>query len=176
MLEHPNVPRTTNQITPTHKTPNISDDCPTSANPTTGNGSISSNIGEEWSNSISLNKMLPFKPGPILLDTRNPTEKSKIIDPHILRKMHPAQMLLKDQLQGDTGANCGAINDISILWYDNAKKNASAFEMANNKKRISKVKETFPEAFTDNMTEEEQQFTLCKLARVWQQDSDSDAE
>jgi hypothetical protein len=48
---------------------------------------------------------------------------------------------------------------------DNAKKNASAFEMANNKKRISKVKETFPEAFTDNMIEEEQQFTLCKFAR-----------
>jgi hypothetical protein len=59
---------------------------------------------------------------------------------------------------------------------DNAKKNASAFEMANNKKRISKVKETFPEAFTDNMREEEQQFTLCKLARVWQQDSDSDSD
>jgi hypothetical protein len=26
-------------------------------------------------------------------------------------------MLLKDQLQGDTGANCGATNDVSILWY-----------------------------------------------------------
>jgi hypothetical protein len=48
--------------------------------------------------------------------------------------------------------------------------------MANNKKRISKVKETFPEAFTDNMTEGEQQFTLGKLARVWQQDLDSDSE
>jgi hypothetical protein len=48
--------------------------------------------------------------------------------------------------------------------------------MANKKKRISKVKETFPEAFTDNMIEEEQQFTLCKLAGVWQQDSDLDAE
>ena len=88
-----------------------------SANPTTDDDSISSNIDEEWSNSISLNKMLPFEPGPILLDTRNPTEKSKIIDPHIIRKMHPARMLLKDQLQGDTGANCGATNDVSILWY-----------------------------------------------------------
>jgi hypothetical protein len=61
--------------------------------------------------------MLPFEPGPILRDTSNPTEKSKIIDPHIIRKMHPARMLLKDQLQGDTGANCGATNDVSILWY-----------------------------------------------------------
>jgi hypothetical protein len=117
MLEHPNVPQKTDQITPTPKTPNLSDDCPMSADPTTDNNSISSNIGEEWSNSISLNKMLPFAPGPILLNTRNPTEKSKIIDPHIIRKMHPARMMLKDQLQSNTGANCGATNDISILWY-----------------------------------------------------------
>jgi hypothetical protein len=117
MLEHPNVPRTTDQINPTPETPNISDDCPMSANPTTDDDSISSNIDEEWSNSISLNKMLPFEPGPILLDTRNPTEKSKIIDPHIIRKMHPARILLKDQLQGDTGANWAATNDISILRY-----------------------------------------------------------
>jgi hypothetical protein len=95
MLEHPNVPRTTNQITPTPETPNISDNCPMSADPTTNDDSISSNIDKEWSNSISLNKMLPFEPGPILLDTRNPTEKSKIIDPHIIRKMHPARMLLR---------------------------------------------------------------------------------
>jgi hypothetical protein len=31
--------------------------------------------------------------------------------------MHPARMLLKDQLQGDTGANCGATNNVTILWY-----------------------------------------------------------
>jgi hypothetical protein len=31
--------------------------------------------------------------------------------------MHPARMLLKDQLQGDTGANCSATNDVLILWY-----------------------------------------------------------
>ena len=59
---------------------------------------------------------------------------------------------------------------------DSAKKNASAFEMANNKKRISKVRETFPEAFFDNMTDDEEQFTLCKLARAWQPDTDSDSD
>ena len=73
-------------------------------------------------------------------------------------------------------AQVSFVNTYISTEPDNAKKNARAFEMANNKKRINKVKETFPEAFTDNMTEEEQQFTLCKLARVWQQDSDSDAE
>jgi hypothetical protein len=74
---------------------------------------------------------------------------------------------------------CAQVSFVNIYTAkepDNAKKNASAFKMANNKKRISKVKETFPEAFIDNMTEEERQFTLCKLARVWQQDLDSDAE
>jgi hypothetical protein len=59
---------------------------------------------------------------------------------------------------------------------DNAKKNASAFEMANNKKRINKVRETFPEAFFDNMTDEEEQFTLCKLARAWQPDTESESD
>jgi hypothetical protein len=73
-------------------------------------------------------------------------------------------------------AQVSFVNNYIAKEPDNAKKNASAFEMANNKKNINKVKETFPEAFTDNMTEEEQQFTLCKLARVWQQDLDSDAE
>jgi hypothetical protein len=34
-----------------------------------------------------------------------------------IRKMHPAHIILKDQLQGDTGANCGATNDASILWH-----------------------------------------------------------
>jgi hypothetical protein len=58
---------------------------------------------------------------------------------------------------------------------DNAKKNASAFEMANNKKRINKVRETFPGAFFDNMTEEEEQFTLCKLVRAWQPDTESES-
>jgi hypothetical protein len=47
----------------------------------------------------------------------------------------------------------------------NAKKNSSAFEMINNKKRINKVRETFPNAFFNNMTDEEEQFTLCKLTR-----------
>jgi hypothetical protein len=36
--------------------------------------------------------------------------------------------------------------------------------MANNNKRINKVRETFPDAFFDDMTDEEQQFTPCKLA------------
>jgi hypothetical protein len=109
MLEQINVPQTTHQITPTPETPGISDDCSTTDDSSFNEDSISSNIDEEWSNSILLNKMPPFKPGPILLDTRNPTEKSKIMDPYIIhKKMHPARMLLKDQLQGDTGANCGS--------------------------------------------------------------------
>ena len=58
---------------------------------------------------------------------------------------------------------------------DNAKKNASAFEMANNRKRSNKVREAFPEAFFDNMTDEEEQFTLCKLARAWQPDTESES-
>jgi hypothetical protein len=43
--------------------------------------------------------------------------------------------------------------------------------MANTKKRINKVRETFPDSFFDGMTEEEEQFTLCKLARAWQPDT-----
>jgi hypothetical protein len=88
-----------------------------SVDPSTDDDTISSNIDKEWSHNILLNKMLPFKSGPILLDTRNPTEKSKVIDPHIICKMHPAWMLLKDQLQCNTGPNCGAANGVSILWY-----------------------------------------------------------
>jgi hypothetical protein len=35
----------------------------------------------------------------------------------VIRKMHPAHVILKDQLQGGTGANCGATNDATILWH-----------------------------------------------------------
>jgi hypothetical protein len=85
--------------------------------PTDDDSSSSTDTIEQWSTNITLNKMLPFEPGPILLDTMDPTAQSKIIDPHIIRKMHPARMVLHDQLQGDTGANCGATHDASILWY-----------------------------------------------------------
>jgi hypothetical protein len=70
VLEKTNVPRTTDQITPTTKAPDISNDGTMSAADHTANDdSISSNIDEEWSHNISLNK--------ILLDTRNPTENLK---------------------------------------------------------------------------------------------------
>jgi hypothetical protein len=66
--------------------------------------------------------LLPIDLSPILLPTHDPhirTEDKHThqLDPLIIRKMHPARIMLKDQLHGDTGANCDATNDASILWY-----------------------------------------------------------
>jgi hypothetical protein len=116
VLEQPNVLPTTNRNT-TLSNPDKPAYCPLSSDPMSDNDSITSHFDKKWSNNLSINKMLPFEPGPILLKAKNPKEKSRIIDPHLICKMHPARMFLKDQLQGDTGANCGATNNVSILWY-----------------------------------------------------------
>jgi hypothetical protein len=59
--------------------------------------------------------LLPIDLSPILLPTQDPHIRTKDkhtyqLDPLIIRKMHPARIMLKDQLQGGTGANCGATN------------------------------------------------------------------
>jgi hypothetical protein len=66
--------------------------------------------------------LLPIDLSPILLPTQDPHIRTKDehtdqLDPLIIRRMHPARIMLKDQLQGNTGANCGASMDASILWY-----------------------------------------------------------
>jgi hypothetical protein len=66
--------------------------------------------------------LLPIDLSPILLPTHDPhirTEDKHThqLDPLTIRKMHPARIMLKDQLHGDTGANCDATNNASILWY-----------------------------------------------------------
>jgi hypothetical protein len=65
--------------------------------------------------------LLPVDLSPILLPigdpSRNEDDHDHQLNPLIIRKMHPARIMLKDQFQGDTGANCGATNDASILWY-----------------------------------------------------------
>jgi hypothetical protein len=61
--------------------------------------------------------ILPFDPGTILLEATAPSEHSEKIKRPIIRKLHHARVVFKDQLQGDTGANCGATNEASILWH-----------------------------------------------------------
>jgi hypothetical protein len=51
--------------------------------------------------------LLPIDLSPILLPTQEPhirteDEQTHQLDPLIIRKMHPARIMLKDQLQGDT--------------------------------------------------------------------------
>jgi hypothetical protein len=58
--------------------------------------------------------LLPFNPGTILLEA---TRHSVKIKHPIIHKLHHAHVVFKDQLQGDTGANCGATNEASILWH-----------------------------------------------------------
>jgi hypothetical protein len=55
---------------------------------------------------------------------------------------------------------------------DNAKKNASAFAMTNNKATIKLVKANFPDTFHDGITEEEEDYTIYQMARMMQPDSD----
>jgi hypothetical protein len=57
---------------------------------------------------------------------------------------------------------------------DNAKKNASAFATANNKAKINLVKTNFPDTFHEDMTEEEEEYTICQMARMMQPDSDTE--
>ena len=57
---------------------------------------------------------------------------------------------------------------------DNAKKNASAFATANNKATIKLVKTNFPDTFHNGMTEEEEDYTICQMARMMQPDSDTE--
>jgi hypothetical protein len=61
--------------------------------------------------------MLPFDPGTILLEATAPSEHSEKIKRPIIRMLHHTRVVFKDQLQGDTGANCGATNEASILWH-----------------------------------------------------------
>jgi hypothetical protein len=61
--------------------------------------------------------ILPFDPGTILLKATAPSEHSEKIKRPIIRKLHHARVVFKDQLQGDTGTNCGATNEASILWH-----------------------------------------------------------
>ena len=53
-----------------------------------------------------------------------------------------------------------------------AKANATAFATANNKNKISKVKLLHPTAFNPDMSLEEEEYTLCMIARVMQEKDD----
>ncbi len=45
------------------------------------------------------------------------SDHSEKINHPIIRKLHHARVVFKDQQQGDMGANCGATNEASILWH-----------------------------------------------------------
>jgi hypothetical protein len=55
-----------------------------------------------------------------------------------------------------------------------AKANATAFATANNKNKINKVKLLHPTAFTADMSPEDDEYVLCMLARVMQDNTDDD--
>jgi hypothetical protein len=57
---------------------------------------------------------------------------------------------------------------------DNAKKDASAFATANNKAKINLVKTNFPDTFHDGLTKEEEEYTICQMARMVQPGSDTE--
>jgi hypothetical protein len=55
-----------------------------------------------------------------------------------------------------------------------AKANATAFATANNKNKINKIKLLHPTAFTEDMTPEDDDYILCMLARVMQDNTEEE--
>ena len=82
-------------------------------------------VFDKHSGTISDNIINPHAPDPpfeyvnVIIEDKAEDDTPIYMDPPdcVLRKMHPAHVILKDQLQGDTGANCGATNDATILWH-----------------------------------------------------------
>jgi hypothetical protein len=82
-------------------------------------------VFDKHSGTITDNIINPHAPDPpfeyvnVIIEDKAEDDIPIYMDPPdcVLRKMHPARVILKDQLQGDTGANCGATNDATILWH-----------------------------------------------------------
>jgi hypothetical protein len=57
---------------------------------------------------------------------------------------------------------------------DRAKSNAAAYKAANNKNKVNKIYQQFPEKFDDFMTEEEREDTRYELATTFYSQSTDD--
>jgi hypothetical protein len=117
MLKQPNVHTITAHPTPAEdETSSI----PKLLPPTTCDSRNDESEDAHWMTNDDTT-LLPVARSPILLPigdpSRNEDDHDHQLEPLIIGKMHPARIMLKDPLQGETGANCGATNDASILWY-----------------------------------------------------------
>jgi hypothetical protein len=59
---------------------------------------------------------------------------------------------------------------------DKAKTNAEAYNAANNKTKVNKIYQQFPEKFDESMTEEEREITRYELASTFYNQDDDNKE